>query len=339
MQHWYNFLEVKNVKKLEKDFMIAWLLGMVLPAVILFAMVGFDRMENAQNSANTESTAPVVSVLPAPVYIQVLDSDGKVQEMELETYICGVVLAEMPVEFELESLKAQAVVARTYALRCVSKGRKHTMGAVCTDSACCQGHLSPEDFLNRSGDDSGVTKVSQAVLQTAGQVLLYNGNLIDATYFSCSGGRTEDAAAVWGSDVPYLKSTVSPGEEYAAYHTDTMTLSPAQVEAALGVTFTGEPGSWFRILSHTDGGGVEEVSVCGQVLSGVQIRKKLSLRSTNFTVEATESQIVFTTKGYGHRVGMSQYGADAMALSGSTYDQILAHYYQGTELARYDPGH
>lgn len=328
------------MNKLEKDFLIAWALGMVLPALILgiFLAVTGDHEKIDSNEAVHSPSADYIPAVPSQMMIPVLDKEGAVTEMELESYLCGVVLAEMPTDFEPEALKAQSVVARTYALRRLEQGTKHSSGAVCTDPACCQGYISQESFLQKGGSQSGISKVSQAVWDTAGEVLRYNGELIDATYFSCSGGMTEDAAAVWGSDVPYLRSTVSPGEEIATHYTDSLSLPVDSVESALGVALDGDPNEWFRILSYTAGGGVEEITVCGERFTGVQIRKLLGLRSTNFTLTAGESEIVFHTMGYGHRVGMSQYGADAMALSGSTYDEILAHYYNGTTLEEYRQG-
>lgn len=332
--------EVKQMKKLEKDFLLAWLLGMVLPAAILFTMVGLDRQNSDRSQDPTEPTELrelEIPVFPSCVSIPILSEDGKVADMELEAYLCGVVMAEMPVDFELEALKAQCVVARTYALRRLEAGTKHPGGAVCTDPACCQGYLSVYEFIERGGSQSGITKVSRAVAETAGEVLLYEGKLIDATYFSCSGGVTEDAVAVWGNDVPYLKSTSSPGEENAAYFNDSASFTPDEVEVALGVGLTGKPDRWFEPLTYTEGGGVEKISVCGELFTGVEIRKLLSLRSTNFSVSASAEEIVFYTKGYGHRVGMSQYGAEAMAVAGGTYDQILSHYYHGIIISDYQP--
>ena len=325
------------MKKLEKDFLLAWLMGMVLPSLILGVIWGLS-MAGGGTAADETTVLTSMQYMPlAPqMTISVLIADGGMVNMELENYICGVVLAEMPADFELEALKAQSVVARTYSLRRLERGTKHMEGAVCTDPACCQGYISPESFLQMGGSQEGVEKVSHAVYTTAGEVVLYNGALIDATYFSCSGGMTEDAVAVWGSDVPYLQSTVSPGEENATHYSDSQSLSIDSVEAVLGVTLAGDPDAWFRILSYTAGGGVNEIAVCGEIYTGVQFRKLLNLRSTNFTVSVSENEIVFYTRGYGHRVGMSQYGADAMAVNGSTYDEILLHYYAGTTLGRYD---
>ena len=330
---------VKQMRKLEKDFLIAWVLGTILPALVLGL---FLKLTDGRITTVTDATdSPTVTYAAGSTLqltIPVLWEDGTVTEMELEDYLCGVVLAEMPADFELEALKAQSVVARTYALRRLEQGAKHDAGAVCTDPACCQGYVHQEEFLKKGGTQAGISKVAQAVWSTAGEVLLYDGELIDATYFSCSGGRTEDAAAVWGSDVPYLQSTTSPGEENAAHYSDRLSLSVDSVETALGVILEGDPGDWFQIISYTAGGGVEKITVCGQEFTGVQVRTLLGLRSTNFTVIAGETEIEFDTLGYGHRVGMSQYGADAMAVDGSSYADILAHYYNSTTLVRYLSG-
>ena len=324
------------MKTFAKDILVSFLLGVVLPAVILSVCL---KTKKPQQEAQTLVTTEASVLIEAPAHQQILipaqGDNGQCSQLDLEAYLCGVVLAEMPVDFELEALKAQAVVSRTYALRRLTVGTKHTQGAVCTDPACCQGYISEEEYRSRGGAATDIIKVSQAVQATAGEVLVYDGNLIDATYFSCSGGRTEDAQAVWGNDVPYLQATDSPGEESASYHTDEFTFSPEQVELALSLELTGEPEQWFTVLALTDGNGVETIDICGHKFTGVEVRKALGLRSAAFTVTANEDEITFHTKGYGHRVGMSQYGADAMALAGNSYDEILAHYYCGTALMQY----
>ena len=328
--------EVKHVKRLEKDFIIAWILGMLLPAVILFVAMRLDDSEVTTAIDTTGPTASEILVFSSDTVIPVLVEDGQIEVMDLENYLCGVVLAEMPAEFELEALKAQSVVARTYALRRLELGTKHESGAVCTDPACCQGYMSPDGYIQQGGDQLSVSKVYRAVAETAGQVILYDGKLIDATYFSCSGGMTEDALAVWGNDVPYLKATVSPGEENAAYYFNTVSFAPEEVEQILNITLIGSPDRWFEPITYTEGDGVDVISICGNRFTGIEIRKLLALRSTNFTVIASEDEIQFQTKGYGHRVGMSQYGAEAMALDEKTYEQILSHYYSGVEISQYE---
>lgn len=253
--------------------------------------------------------------------------------LPLEDYISGVVLAEMPADFHAEAFKAQAVVARTYTCR-MEKNPKHTNADICSNSQCCQAYISDADFLEIGGTSEQIQKVKSAVYETADQVLSYDGQLIEATYFSCSGGKTEDAVSVWGTDVPYLQSVVSPGEEIATHYTDTVIMSGSEFCEKMGVQLKGEPATWFGTITYTEGGGVNTIMVGSQQYTGTQIRKLLNLRSTAFVLTAAGNSITITTKGFGHRVGMSQYGAEAMAGSGASYHDILYHYYQGVELSK-----
>ena len=245
--------------------------------------------------------------------------------------LLGVVLAEMPASFEPEALKAQAVVARTYTCKRM-EGGKHDAAAVCMDPGCCQGFRAPADYLDEGGKQTAVDKVRSAVKSTDGQVLHYDGSLIDATYFSCSGGSTEDAVAVWGQDVPYLQAVESPGEETAPRYSDSVTFTPSELAQRLGIENRGDPSGWFSGITYTEGGGVETISVRGKSFTGTQLRSKLGLRSTAFAVEVQGKHITITTRGFGHRVGMSQYGAQAMAEGGAGFEDILRHYYTGAEL-------
>ncbi len=306
-------------------WLAAWVLGFCVPMAALYgSMHRIEPMETIPTET-TQVTQPVLQML------DVVQEDGTLTQMPLEEYITCVVLREMPASFEPEALKAQAVVARTYALR-RSGGNKHPGGGICTKSSCCQGFRTEDDYLAAGGKPEDVQKIRAAVEATQGLVLTYGGKLIDATYFSCSGGYTEDAAAVWGTDVPYLQSIQSPGEEHASHFTDTVTFTAAEFSKALGRTLKGKPDTWFGTLIRTEGGGVESLEISGVTYQGTALRKLLDLRSTAFTISVSGQTVTVTTKGYGHRVGMSQYGADAMAASGSDFREILAHYYQGTLL-------
>ena len=322
-----------------KSLLHAAFMGFVVPWIALSIAV---MLLEDQNTASQEIT--VQSEASTPLWteadlkagtntILLRDGQGMTGETDLETYLLGVVLAEMPAYFEPEALKAQSVVARTYALKTYTTGGKHGDGSICTQSNCCQAYISEEAYLSKGGTQDAVDKVRGAVMATAGKVLTYEGNLIEATYFSCSGGRTEDAVAVWGTDFPYLRSVESPGEENAAHYTDTVSFTAAEFQRILGTTFTGTPESWFGSVTYTAGGGVDTMVIGEITYRGTQLRTLLGLRSTAFTVRAGSEEIMITTKGFGHRVGMSQYGADAMAVSGSTWQEILYHYYPGTEIA------
>ena len=282
----------------------------------------------------TPSAAAVEEQLPPfdeAVMLRVLTQDG-VKELTLREYLVGVLLAEMPASFPEEALRAQAIASRTFALR-QAEAKKHEDADICTDPACCQGYLT-------DASEEELARLTEAVKATDGLVMTYDEGLIDATFFSCSGGRTEDAAAVWGGDIPYLHSVDSPGEEEAPRYTETVTVS-AEIfsETLLGAypeaNLSGSPNGWFGACSYTDGGGIETIFIGGTAVSGTKLRSLFSLRSTNITFAVTETdKIEITTYGFGHRVGLSQYGAKAMAEAGASFDEILTHYYDGAAVTR-----
>lgn len=323
------------VLKKWQQFLLVFLLGIGIPSVLASFLprnpkvnIGQAITQDSQSAAQETKQETTEMIIPVLI-------DGKTKKMNINEYIVSVVLQEMPASFDKEALKAQAVVARTYALKRHSSGKKHKNGAVCTDSDCCQGYISVSAYLKKGGKETAVEKVKNAVNETGKNVLTYNDKLIDATYFSCSGGKTEDAKAVWGNDVPYLQSVESPGEEKAAHYVDTVTFTPQQFQNKLGIKLSGNPGTWLQDVSYTQGGGVDEMVLCGKTFSGTELRSKLGLRSTAFVLTAVGNTVTVTTKGFGHRVGMSQYGAEAMAVKGQTYADILSHYYPGTSLVDY----
>lgn len=324
-----------NVKKITKQTLMAAWMGLAVPGIALGLAVKLNHPPQDQAEPTDSWTASAETQQPQPLMVAVLWEDGTVQQMEMDTYLTGVVLAEMPASFDAEALKAQAVVARTYALRRSTVAPKHEENAVCTQAACCQGYVSAQRYADSGASTESIQKVSQAVAATSGQVLTYDGQLIEATYFSCSGGSTEDAVAVWGTDIPYLQATDSPGEENAAYFEDSVFFSPGEFASCLGTSLWGSPETWLGAVTYTEGGGVETMEIGDTVYEGTQLRSLLGLRSTVFTMTAQEDGVLVQTRGFGHRVGMSQYGAEAMAVSGSTYEDILTHYYTGTVLEEY----
>jgi stage II sporulation protein D len=209
-------------------------------------------------------------------------------------------------------------------------GGKHGAGVLCDASGCCQGYVSTEEYLAGGGTPENLEKVKAAVMETDSLVLEYEGELIEAVYFSSSGGKTEAAVAVWGAEFPYLQSVDSPGEEGARYHTDSLLIPSGEFSRLLGLELPEDSAVWFGAVKYTEGGGVETMEIAGKTFSGTELRALLGLRSTAFTMEPAGEYIRIATRGYGHRVGMSQYGANAMALTGHTWQQILQHYYPGT---------
>ena len=323
-----------------KDICISLLMGLVVPGLMLnFAGALIAEEPETIAVARREETIPEESAEPDPVSLPVRlrQTDGTVADMDMDAYLVGVVLAEMPASFEPEALKAQAVVARTYARKAYVTGGKHGDGSICANPSCCQAYRTEDAYRKEGGSEESVDKVRRAVMDTSGLVLTYEGSLIEATYFSCSGGTTEDAAAVWGTDFPYLRSVSSPGEEDAAYYSETCTFSPEVFAEKLGIDLPEDPADWFHSVTYTPGGGIDTMSIGGKVFRGTELRCLLGLRSTAISLSADASCVTVITRGFGHRVGMSQYGADAMALSGSLFPEILAHYYPGTQLTALQP--
>ncbi len=322
------------MKENGKVWLMAIVMGMILPGLFLsVAEKVVKRPDSTQQTDNTTGQTESAS-FRTDIFIPVLHNE-RYEQVELNTYLTGVLLGEMPTEFDPEALKAQAVVARTYTLKRNTTGLKHQGGAVCTDATCCQAYCSMEDFLASGGTEQELNKVKTAVHTTNQEVLTYQGALIEATYFSCSGGKTEDALAVWGAEIPYLQAVDSPGEENATFYTDKVTFSAKNFASRLGFVPQTPPVAWLGQTTYTRGGGVDTIVIDGKSYKGTDLRQKLGLRSTAFTVQIVGDSIQITTRGFGHRVGMSQYGAEAMAVQGSTYREILMHYYPGTEIVHY----
>lgn len=336
------------MKIIVKDILLVILLGIVIPWITLNSVLRiYDRP--AQNNSEDRTTAPRDTVSEtadqnAPsIHDRSTDSksiclilpNGEEKTLQIREYLVGVVLAEMPAFFEGEALKAQSVVARTYTLKVTSSGFRHGPGKICSNYACCQAYMDPMEY-EKTGSTDAVDRFRSAVEDTDGQVLTFQGNLIEAVYFSCSGGFTEDAEAVWGTDFPYLRAISSPGEENAAHFTDTVYFSAEEFCTRIGQSLTGAPSSWLGPVEFTSGGGIRVMQIGNREYRGTELRTALGLRSTVISMQADTKGISITTRGFGHRVGMSQYGADAMAAQGSLYDDILAHYYQGTDLVSWE---
>lgn len=319
-----------------KAWLMAFAMGILLPGLLFSVCENFITREKSDSpqKSTTAVTEPTQALALRPqvsTQVSVLMPEGQVV-LDLQDYLTGVLLAEMPVDFDMEALKAQAVVSRTYALRRNIVGKKHPQGAVCTESSCCQAYRSIEDFLSKGGTKEMLQKMSSAVEKTRDQVLTYNGALIEATYFSCSGGRTEDALAVWGTDIPYLQAVDSPGEESATHFVDAVEFTVEEFAALLDISAL---NTNLGAVTYTEGGGVATIMIGEKTFTGIQIRQKLGLRSTAFAMHTSGGRIYISTKGFGHRVGMSQYGAEAMAVRGNDYQKILYHYYPGTQLTAY----
>ncbi len=272
----------------------------------------------------------------------------KNMELGLEEYIIGVVAAEAPAAFEMEALKAQAVAARTYALwRKFTYGDRegnpeHPGAIVCTSHLHCQEWLSTEALRERHGKKwmkEYLPRIEEAVASTKGIIMTYNMQPIEPLYHSTSGGLTENSEDVFARTVPYLRSVSSPYEEGSPVLVDNCKITIKDFVAGIKAKHkdfkinTRKIASEINILERSNGGNIKKIKIGNKELTGREVRELFDLRSANFSVKVKGKDIHFTTKGYGHGVGMSQWGANGMAKQGSTFSEILKHYYQGVSLS------
>lgn len=277
--------------------------------------------------------------------LRLLKTDGTVEELTLRDYLWGVTAAEMPASFQLEALKAQTVAARTYCLYQRAGGEKHPGADVCGDYTCCQAYLTPEEAMVGWGPSAPqyAAKITRAVEETDGLLCLYGGEPIDAVFFSSAAGKTSDAVAVWGTDLPYLTSVDSPeGEEVPGWQT-VVTFTTADFTSRFQsaypeADFSGPSREWFQDMVTDDSGMVTSVTIGGVPLSGGQARSLFGLRSAHFAAAAGDTEVTFWVTGYGHGVGMSQYGANALAGQGKSFQDILEWYYTGIQLSSLESG-
>ena len=296
--------------------------------------------ESAESSGESGEAAPASrTVLDGDILLRVLQN-GELKEMSMAEYLPMALAGEMPASFHPEALKAQAVALRSYALhyRAAPKSA-HPEADVCTDSGCCAAARTAEEAAEIWGAEakSCAEKIAAAVEATDGQYLALENEAILAMFHSSSMGATEDSSAL-RSALPYLVSVESPEKsEDTRNLVTTVEVSPEDFKRSLlrsfpSMEFAGEPQSWIGEISPSAGGRVGSIDIAGQSVSGLTMRQLFALRSTDFSLQWTGEHFLFTVSGYGHGLGMSQYGANSMAGSGAFYADILAHYYPGTEL-------
>lgn len=281
--------------------------------------------------------------LMVPVYMTAL---GRIEHIPLETYVLGVLAAEMPAEFELEALKAQALAARTYIIRRYVQqdfGDMAQPGAWVTDTEQHQVYLAEDAIAAKFGGGGGgggdgggkqaeqrLVKLREAVGQTRGQIIMYDNEPILAAFFSTSNGYTENSEDYWSSALPYLRSVESPWEEkLSPKFRTTVTYTSDEVAKRLGLRGAKASSLAMRVTKRSEGGRIMKAQVAGQSFTGRELREKLELGSTQFTWSASGGRVAITVTGSGHGVGMSQWGAQGMALQGSRAEDIIAHYYTG----------
>ena len=332
-------------KLLRQSAAVSVLLLAALFLLPLAVIVPFQPELFGLEEPEEERTPFVSGDLDARTVLRVLDGD-QVTEMDLGAYLVGVVRAEMPASFEEEALKAQAVAARTYTLYKLLSGGNHGDAAdICTDSTCCQAYLDEESARDNWGEDADANeaKIEEAVSATDGQAALYGGVPILAVFHSSSAGLTRPAGEVWQSDLPYLQPVESPepGDSIPNYYSRVEFTAEEFREKFLAAypeaDLSGDLGTWLQNAVTDSAGSVQTVDVGGVTVKGSQLRSILGLRSACFEWEEQEGKLVFFVTGFGHGVGLSQYGANQMAKEGADWREIVTHYYTGVTVGTYPP--
>lgn len=289
--------------------------------------------KNVEKSVNTEHTntdnTSVNNTTNSSVSeIAVYRSNGSVINLNMTDYLIGVVSSEMPASFNLEALKAQSILARTYALKAKQTGKK------LTDTVSTQSYIDIDQMKNKWGNSFNTyyNKIKNAVENTNGEYLSYNENYIEALYHSTNNGKTESSLDVFGNYYPYLVSVSSEYDKNASSYLRTISMPLDTISNKLGLSLNND--SVISIISYTDGGNIKEININGNNFSGKKVRELLGLRSADFDISISDNNANITTRGYGHGVGMSQYGANGMANAGYSYKDILSHYYPGTTLTK-----
>ena len=302
----------------------------ILAMIVLPVLITYCSRHSNDTTPTAPSTTENVELASPEIIRQNND--------EFEDYIKGVVAAEMPALFEKEALKAQAVSARTYAVR---KMQENNSTDVPYDIG--QAYITLEQMQQKWGDkfQNYYRKISEAVDETRGQIMVYDNEPILAVFHAESAGKTESAENVWQQQIPYLKSVDSSLDKNAPDFEKSVSLTNDEVVKRFcnkyrDISLDSKAlAQQIKILSYTPAGYVQQVQVGNQILSGREVRETLGLRSSNFTIQSQNNTMIFTTKGYGHGAGMSQYGAQFMAKEGKNYKQILQHYYTGISFENY----
>ncbi|MEG0693712.1 MAG: stage II sporulation protein D [Oscillospiraceae bacterium] len=326
------------MRKFTSFILFSVFLILIIPA---FALLGGDIKSNVPKQNNPISKTDYEE---NNFYLVKNVDTNEVMRITPSDYIKGVVAAEMPIDFHSEALKAQAVAAHTYALRQIDEQLKNPNpdldGAyLSTDYTKFQAYSSNEDLKTKWGKDFNLNykKLSECVDSVINEVLTYEDAPIAAAFHSISSGKTESAKNVWGQDISYLSPVVSVGDELSPSFENTVTLTDQEVAHAIlqefpDAKFPKDRSKWFVITKKSESNTITEIKIGSVTTTGKVIRELLKLKSANFTVDFKDSSFTFVTSGYGHGVGMSQYGADYMARQGSDYKEILLHYYSGVSI-------
>ena len=329
-----------NRKILESVIFIVTIIVSIVFIPILFGFLSSSSMAEINNKVEKVKNKKLVDVVNLKEVEVYISKENKVEKVPLEEYVLSVVSSEMPATFHEEALKAQSILARTFVINKLITGCNNIKEGNICDTTHCQAYLNINERKKAWGKegDEYLKKLKKVVKETEGKVLSYNDQLVKyPQYFSTSSGNTEDAVAVFSEDVPYLKSVQSPGEEISPKYESEISMSISDFKGKIKKSIPNSNlgnniNEEVKILSRNKGGTVDDIKIGDVTIKGKEFRKIFGLNSANFTLEVLEDKINIKCLGYGHGVGMSQWGANVMAKEGSKYDEILEHYFKGSKI-------
>ena len=309
------------MKKLLLFFLILFIIPIII--TLLFFKIKVFKFKTGFNHNEEQKQ----------VIIRILKDDNTIEKMNIEDYLVGVVSSEVPVTFEKEALKAQAVASRTYALKQIENNKNKEYDV--TDNVLSQVYSNNDKLKERWGNnfDSNYKKIKDIVEETKGEYISYNNDYIYAFFFSTSNGKTEDNKNVFGEDLPYLKVVDSSFDENeTTSFLTTKKFNKTDFYNMLEINYS--DSLYINNIERSESNRILSLSINGIFFKGRDFQKKLSLRSNDFEIKETNDEIIINTKGFGHGVGMSQYGANALAKKNKSYKEIIKYYYQGTEIKK-----
>ncbi len=310
---------------------------LLIISMVFIPAISFEKPEKPVFSVFHKQKAPDISKTDLSTVDLLITDTNEIKTLSMKEYVTGAVCAEISPSFEEEAIKAQAIACHTYAVYMKEYG-DFKKADVSDDYTKHQGYISKEELKEKWGEkfDAYYSKIENSVSSVENKIMTYDSKTIQPAFFALCSGKTENSKDIWGGDLPYLKSVTSIGDSLSPELNSAQTFSEDEfkecAEKLDGCSISGEAENWVSDIKKTASGAVRKIKICNKDFSGTQVQNAFSLKSNNFTVTYKDQKFTFNVSGNGHGVGMSQYGADYMARQGSSYDEILKHYYTGIKI-------
>lgn len=322
---------------MKRNLILALLILFFMAALPLSVFILPDEESDLSATGDYSHNSSQIKVL--------LTEENKTVTVSMSEYLIGALASEMTPLYHTEALKAQAAICRTYAEKMIEQQKENPSselkGADITDdSSKHQGYITMDERKKKFGEqfETYEKKLSDAVKEAGGYIVTYNGELITAAFHAISSGQTESSKNLWGSDLPYLQPVQSAGDRLSPDYASSVSLTDSQFKEKAanlkGAALSGDSDKWIEKSTVSDSGTVLSITIGGKEFTGLEVREAMGLRSPCFTVKHENGSFVFSVTGYGHGAGMSQYGADYMARQGSSWQEIIKHYYKGVQIQK-----